>query len=109
MIKIFFLVIFVGIVSVAGWMSLQSRNQAKLEEKVLRIDNVGDIENILGDPMYVFSSPNSWFAGEIITPQEYEDGLSVRAYLVKKTPPRFLIVKVGRDGKKILKSQIETS
>lgn len=109
MIRMVIFVTIVGIVVLVGWMMVQNRTQAEIEENLLKLDTIESIEKNLGQPLYTFSSPNNWFAKDMVTPEEFKEGITVRAYLVKKTPPRFLIVKVGSEGRLVIKSQIETS
>jgi hypothetical protein len=88
---------------------LKSVNQARFESKLRSFQDVAEIEAHTGGPIYVLRQAGGQFGRGIITDEEFIKGFTIRVYVVKKIPPRFLVIKVALDGIKVMRATIETS
>lgn len=91
------------------WTFVRVYSQKKFEEEILSLAKVSAVEERIGGPSYVISEPGGWFGRGMVDSVEFEDGVTLRVYLIQKVPPRFLVVKVASGSDIVEISQIETS
>ena len=77
--------------------------------ELLELRDVSEIQSLVGKAMYVYTSYPSQMGRELASEDEFRHGVIVEAYLIQKTPPRFLIIKRRRDSPIVLDAVIEAS
>jgi hypothetical protein len=84
------------------------RRQRNWEQELLLLKTIDEIESVLGRPVHIYSDNSTQFGKGIVTPTEFEHGVTIRVYMIENTP-RFLVVKLPKDSRLILQSIIEAS
>ena len=79
------------------------------DNSYLKIRDLEEVETKLGKPMYVYRTYPPQFGKSMITEEESKYGIIINAYLIRKMPPKFLIIKIEKNSAKILQSKIEGS
>jgi hypothetical protein len=91
------------------WILLRAHTQKQLDKQLTSLTKISEVEDKIGDPSYVISAPGGWFGKGLVSASEFDDGATIRVYLIQDIPPRFLVIKVVSGNDIIEFSRIETS